>query len=95
MTYREARRVMPLMPEAPHPQTYRYTVDGQSYETERSMITGALLRARLPEEKRGFGIFLEGIGNAPDRWLNDQDQIALEQGKNPQRFYTSPSAMFG
>jgi hypothetical protein len=82
------------MPEAPPPRRLAYTVDGQTFETEMPIISVALLRAKLPLEKRSFGIIAEGVGNAPDRWLDEGAKILLEEGKT-WRFYTSPPAMFG
>ncbi|MDO8587633.1 MAG: hypothetical protein Q7T82_11400 [Armatimonadota bacterium] len=83
------------MPEASPPRKFAYSVDGQPFATEVPVITVALLRAKLPAEKRGFGILVEGTGNEPDRWLADEDKISLENEKAPRRFYSSPPAMFG
>jgi hypothetical protein len=82
------------MPEASPPRRFAYTVDGQPFETEMPMISIALLKAKLPVEKRSFGVIAEGAGNTPDLWLDENAQISLEEGKM-MHFYTSPPAMFG
>lgn len=82
------------MSEAVPARRFAYTVDGQPFETEMPIISVALLRAKLPLEKRSFGVIAEGAGNAPDRWLGENAQISLEEGKML-HFYTSPPAMFG
>ena len=82
------------MPEGSQPRRFAYTVDGQPFETEVPIISVALLRAKLPSEKRSFGIVAEGVGNESDRWLDENARISLEEGK-ARRFYTSPPAMFG
>jgi hypothetical protein len=82
------------MLEASPPRKFAYMVDGRPFETEVPNISVALLRAKLPVEKRNFIIFAEGAGNAPDRWLDESEKLSLEEGKM-RRFYTSPPAMFG
>jgi hypothetical protein len=86
---------MALMSDAPQPTRFSYTVDGQLFETERPSITVGFLRAKLPTEKRSFGVFWEGQGNLPDRRLDDAETISLETNRAMLRFYTSPPATFG
>jgi hypothetical protein len=74
---------------------FSYIVDGQMFETEMPVISVALLRAKLPGMKRAYSLFIEGIGNSPDRWLSDESKISLEDETTQPRFYTSPPATFG
>lgn len=72
---------------------YNYFVDQEKFEAEDSTIMGALIRAKLPESKRGYSIFTEGRGNDPDILINDNDSVTLEKGEK--HFYTVPPASFG
>lgn len=77
-----------------HEEKYLYFVDGVEYETHEEHITGAIIKSKLPEAKRGYALFLEGHGKHPDQLINDDTSITLEKNK-PKRFYTVPPASFG
>lgn len=77
---------------------YFYFVDGDKFESEEETITGAVIRSRLPEAKRGYALWEEGVGGAADRLINDDTSVTLRRDK-PQsgatRFFTVPPATFG
>jgi len=76
-------------------EDFFYFVDGEKFESTEASTTGAIIKSRLPEAKRGFALFLEGQGNDPDRLITDSESILLEKEKGPKRFYTVPPATFG
>jgi len=51
--------------DQPH-ENFFYFVDGDKYESDTELTTGAAIKARLPESKRGYALFLEGHANNPD-----------------------------
>jgi hypothetical protein len=72
---------------------YFFSLDGKKYETDKSSINGADVRAKLPPEKAGYAIFLEAHGNEPDRQITDIEAFSLE--KEHLCFYSVPPANFG
>lgn len=72
---------------------YHFFLDGDKKDVDSPSVNGATVRAFLPAEKTGYGIFLEGEGNAEDRQINDVESFSLEQ--RPPRFYSVPPATFG
>ena len=77
-----------------HEETFHYFVDGVEYEAHEEHITGAIIKSKLPQAKRGYALFLEGHGKHPDQLINDDTSITLEK-HHPKRFYTVPPASFG
>jgi hypothetical protein len=75
-------------------EKYFYFVDGEKYDSDEANTTGAIIKSKLPEAKRGYALFEEGHGNDPDKQINDDTSITLEKGK-PKKFYTVPSATAG
>lgn len=75
-------------------EKYHYFVDGVEYESQEEHITGAIIKSKLPEAKRGYALFLEGQGKHPDQLINDDTSITLDK-HHPKRFYTVPPASFG
>ncbi len=75
-------------------EEYFYFVDGDKYESQDANTTGAIIKSKLPEAKRGYALYLEGHGNQPDQLINDDTSIDLK-GDPPKRFYTVPPASFG
>ena len=51
-------------------EEYSYFVDGEKYESAEAYTTGAIIKSKLPEAKRGYALYLEGHGNEPD--VSDQ-----------------------
>jgi predicted GIY-YIG superfamily endonuclease len=76
-------------------EKYFYFVDGEKFESDNEFTTGAIIKSRLPEAKRGYALYLEGHGNEPDTLINEDTSISLDKEKGPKRFYTTPPASFG
>jgi len=74
---------------------YFYFVDGEKFDSDDEFTTGAIIKSRLPDAKRGYALYLEGRGNDPDTLINDDTSVSLEKENGPKRFYTVPSASFG
>ena len=74
---------------------YFYFVDGEKFDSENEFTTGAIIKSRLAENKRGYSLYLEGQGNDPDTLIADDTSINLEKEKGPKRLYTVPPASFG
>jgi len=72
---------------------YHYFVDEVKYDTDQPNITGALIKVKLPDSKKGYSLFLEGHGKQQDVLINDDTSISLEGGAK--HFYTVPPASFG
>ncbi len=70
-----------------------YFVDGDKFEANEANTTGALIKVKLSEAKRGYALYLEGHGNDPDTLINDDTSVSLEKGSK--HFYTVPPASFG
>jgi len=81
-------------PDKP-PEKLFYFVDGDKYESETELTTGAAIKARLPESKRTYALFLEGHSKNPYTQINDDTTVSLEKDKGPKRFYTVPPETFG
>lgn len=72
---------------------YIYFVDSDKFESSEANTTGALIKVKLPDSKRGYALYLEGHGNDPDTLINDDTSVSLENGSK--HFYTVPPASFG
>lgn len=72
---------------------YIYFVDSDKFESSDANTTGALIKVKLPDAKRGYALYLEGHGNDPDTLINDDTSVSLEKGSK--HFYTVPPASFG
>ena len=81
------------MTETKPERKFHYFVDGVKYETNQSSITGAEIKAAIPNFNPNYSLFLEGQGNEPDKLITDSDSIDLEHG--PKRLHTVPPASFG
>lgn len=76
-------------------EPYFYFVDNEKYDSEEGTLTGAQIKARIPNFDSSYGLFLEGPGNDPDMQISDSTTITFEKEKGPKRFYTVPPATFG
>ena len=72
-----------------------YFVDNEKYESEYSTLTGAQIKAHIPNFDNSYALYLEGPGDEPDQQINDDNSVSLEKEKGPRRFYTVPPATFG
>jgi len=77
----------------PHRREFHYFVDGEKYTTESGTITGAEIKAKIPNFNRGYSLFLEGGGKDPDKLFTDTDAISLFDCEP--HFITVPPASFG
>jgi len=75
-------------------EEYIYYVDGVKYDSAQAHTTGAIIKSKLPEAKRGYALYEEGHGNEPDKLIDDSTSITLEKHR-PKRFYTAPPATAG
>jgi hypothetical protein len=75
---------------------YFFFVDNQKYDWPSSGISGAQVRAVVPDLSPTFQLILEGHGSEADRPINDPDSFDLERaGRGPLKFYSAPPATFG
>jgi hypothetical protein len=72
-----------------------YFVDNVKYETENATITGAQIKAKIPNFDNTYSLFLEEPGDTPDKQIFDDTTVSLEKEEGPRRFYTVPPATFG
>lgn len=81
---------------AKKPETYKFFVGNQKYETDQPQLTGAQIKAYAPDVPPGTKLSLEGHGNEPDRILADDELVSLdERHGGPRRFTLVPPANFG
>jgi hypothetical protein len=75
----------------PSKETYTFVLDKDPIATRKRIHTGAMLRVLLPEAKRGYAIFQEAEGTAPDIQIKDDSTVAVDGLV----FYSVPPATFG
>lgn len=78
-----------------HEDKFFYFVDGVKYETDQETVTGALIKAKIPNFDHSYALFLETTGGGPDQLVTDDTSVSLEKEHGPRRFYTVPPATFG
>lgn len=70
---------------------YLFYLNGDKQTHTDRNISGAQVRAKLPEESRGYQIYLECIESENteyDRLFNDDNTVSLER---PRSFYSVPN----
>jgi len=77
------------------PRNYYYFVNHDRYETDQPELTGAQIKARIPNLEPGTGLVLEGHGQDPDRQIADDELVRLDTDRGPARFTLVPPATFG
>ncbi|WBY00044.1 hypothetical protein PE066_11170 [Ramlibacter tataouinensis] len=78
------------------PESYKFFVGSQKYETGQVQLTGAQIKAYVPDVAPGSKLSLEGHGNEPDRIIADDEEVSLdERHGGPRRFTLVPPANFG
>src|SRR5947209_19317904 len=93
---RERERGGRVMPEGHHhEEKFFYFVDNVKYETDQETITGALIKAKIPNFDPSYGLFLESVGGGPDQLITDDATVSLQKEHGPRRFFTVPPAAFG
>jgi hypothetical protein len=78
-----------------HKKTHTFFVDNKKYETTKSTLTGAEIKAMIPDFDPNYSLFLENPGDDPDELIQDSTSVSLDTEKGPRRFYTVPPANFG
>lgn len=76
-------------------EKYFYFVDGVKYESDQEVLTGAQIKARIPNFDHALILMLEGVGKEPDSIVTDDRSISLAKVHGPRRFFTTPPATFG
>jgi hypothetical protein len=76
-------------------EKYFYFVDGVKYESDQEVLTGAQIKARIPNFDNSLVLMLEGDGKEPDTIVTDDTSISLADHHGPKRFFTTPPATFG
>lgn len=76
-------------------EKYFYFVGNDRYESDLPELTGAQIKARVPNLDPAFQLSLEGHGNDPDRIIADNEVVSLKKDKGPVRFTLVPPANFG
>ncbi len=77
------------------PHEYSYFVDNVKYESSLPELTGAQIKAKVPNWDPTYNLMLEGHGNDPDRIIGDSDTVSLKSDHGPRRFFRVPPANFG
>jgi hypothetical protein len=82
--------------DAAHPEKreYPYFVDGKEYKSTDGGLTGAQIKARIPDFNPSYQLVLEGSAGQPDKVITDNDSVDLNVHP-PCHFYTVPPATFG
>jgi hypothetical protein len=78
-----------------HPTDYFFFVDNAKYDSDLPALTGAQIKAKVPNWDPAYGLLLEGHGNEPDRLISDTETVSLEKEQGPRRFTRVPPASFG
>ena len=63
--------------------------------TDHSALTGAQIKALIPGFDQTHALVLEGQGNDPDKTIEDNVTINLDEHGRPSHFYSVPPATFG
>jgi hypothetical protein len=77
------------------PKTYKFFVGSEKYETTEAELTGAQIKAYVPDVPPGTKLSLEGHGQDPDRIINDDEKVSLQDAQGTCRFTLVPPANFG
>lgn len=77
------------------PTKHIYFVDNVKYETDHSALTGAQIKAQIPNFDQSYQLFLEEHSDKPDQLITDDTTVSLDKEKGPRRLYTVPPATFG
>jgi len=72
---------------------YKFYVDAKEYSSPDESMTGAKIKeiANVPAQ---YQLFLEEVGNKPDKAISDGETVNLKDGKE-KHFFAVPPATFG
>jgi hypothetical protein len=79
----------------PSHKPHIFFINQDKYESDLPSLTGAQIKARVPNLQPGTGLSLEGHGRDPDRLIADDEVVELDTGHGPARFTLVPPATFG
>ena len=82
------------MNEPIKPRENKFFVDAKPYETDRTALTGAQIKA-IAGVTATYQLFLEEVGDTPDKAISDGESVNLEHEPKPKHFYAVPPATFG
>lgn len=80
---------------APNKVTYTFFVNGKPYQTDQNKLTGAQIKAMVPDWDQTHDLSLEGAGDDPDRIIGDDEAVSLDPKHGVRRFSSVPKANFG
>jgi Multiubiquitin len=72
---------------------YHFFVDAVKYETDKTAMTGAEIKA-FASVSATYQLFLEEEGDEPDKAIADSEVVHLDNHK-PKHFFAVPPATFG
>jgi hypothetical protein len=78
-------------------EKFVFFVDDLKLETTHSTLTGAQIKALIPNFNPAYSLFLEEPGDTPDKLINDADSVSLStHGEGGHKHFTlMPPASFG
>jgi len=76
-------------------EIFIYFVDNVKYETDQSALTGAQIKAKIPNFNNSYTLYEEGRGSEKDILITDDTSVDFTKEKAPLRFYLVPPATFG
>ena len=76
-------------------ETNKYFVYTVKYETDLDTMTGAQIKAKIPNFNPSYALILEGHGDKPNEQISDSTTITFSQYKYVLHFQTVPPATFG
>jgi hypothetical protein len=88
----DIRKAEKELKEATRP--FVFFVGKERFETHHHRLTGAQIKARVPDWQAGYALELEGHGDEPDRIIADHEVVELHKS-HPLHFIAVPPATFG
>ena len=76
-------------------EKFFFFVGSDKYESDLPELTGAQIKAKIPNWNPADTLSLEGQGKDPDQLITDTDVVSLKKEHGPRRFTIVPSANFG
>ena len=83
------------MNESHEHKKYSYFVGKNKYESDLPTLTGAQIKAKIPNLDPSFILTLEGHGHEPDRQIGDTDVVNLDTKHGIPHLTLVPPANFG
>jgi hypothetical protein len=77
------------------PQSYHFFVSGVRFDTPHRSLSGAQIKAMVPDWDQTHDLVLEGTGDEPDRTIEDCESVDFDTKHGVRRFSSVPKANFG